>query len=140
MRIFIDSNVLISGIVFDRNELELIIQSVEHGYQLYISDHILEECTRVFLRKFPDHVSLLDSFIQTARFKVVSRKKYQKDIERFSDIRDKYDAHVVACAKKMECQYIITGDKDILNYPIHDIEVMNSSAFIKKYFGKKKPE
>ena len=79
-------------------------------------------------------------FIQTAGFKVVSKKKYQIDIEKFNDIRDKYDSHVVACAKKMECQYIITGDKDILHYPIDNITVMNSSTFIRKYFGNTKPE
>lgn len=134
MRIFIDSNVLISGVVFDRNELELMIESVEHGYQLYISDHIMEECTRVFLKKFPNYLSLFNSFIQTAGFNVVAKKKYSRDIQKFKDIRDKYDAHVVACARKMKCHYIITGDKDILDYSIKDMKVMNSSSFIEMFF------
>lgn len=129
-RIFIDSNILISGIVFDKNELEVIIQSVEHGFKLYISDHIVEECTKTFLKKFPKNISLFDSFIQTARFNVISKKSYSKEIVKYNDIRDKYDAHVVACAKSIGCQYIITGDKDLLEYSIENIEIMNSVTFI----------
>ena len=52
-KIFIDTNILISAIVFDKKELELIIRCASEGDKIYISEHILEEATRVFMKKIP---------------------------------------------------------------------------------------
>jgi len=120
-KIFLDTNVLISAIVFDKKELELIIRCVDDSDNLFISEHILEEATCIFLKKF----------IEISNIQIIKKKVYEKRIKQFQDIRDKYDAHVIACAKAKKCDFIITGDKDILNYDLPKIKIMKPSEFIK---------
>lgn len=72
-RIFIDTNILISAIVFDGNELEVIIKAVGNGNKVIISEHIVEEATRVILKKFPDHIELFENFLETAEIKIIPK-------------------------------------------------------------------
>jgi len=130
-KIFLDTNVLISAIVFDKKELELIIRCVDDSDDLYISEHIFEEAMRVFLKKFPEHVEFFKKFIEISNIQIIKKKIYEKSIKKFQDIRDRYDAHVIACAKAKKCDFIITGDKDILNYALPKIKIMKPSEFIK---------
>ena len=130
-KIFLDTNVLISAIVFDKKELELIIRCLDDSDNLYISEHIFEEAMRVFIKKFPQHVDLFKKFIKISKFQIVKKKVYEKSIMKFMDIRDKYDAHVIAAALAKKCHFIITGDKDILNYAPPKIKIIKPSEFIR---------
>ena len=130
-KIFSDTNVLISAIVFDKKELKLIIRCVDDSDNLFISEHILEEATCIFLKKFLEYVEFFKKFIEISNIQIIKKKVYEKRIKQFQDIRDKYDAHVIACAKAKKCDFIITGDKDILNYDLPKIKIMKPSEFIK---------
>ena len=130
-KIFIDTNILISAIVFDKKELELIIRSVSEGDQLVISEHVLEEATRVFMDKFPEYIEMFETFIEVSDIEVIKRKVYINKIKNYSDIRDKYDAHVIACADASNCKFIISGDKDLLSYKHRNIKIMNTTNFLK---------
>ena len=63
-KIFLDTNVLISAIVFDKKELELIIRCVDDSDNLFISEHIFDEATRVFLKKLPEHIRKFEDEIR----------------------------------------------------------------------------
>jgi putative PIN family toxin of toxin-antitoxin system len=131
-RIFIDTNIIISAIVFDKKELELIIRCISEGDKIYISEHIMQEATRVFMKKFPEYLHMFEKFIKTSEMEVIKRKIYEKEIKTFESLRDKYDAHVIACAKATKCKYIITGDKDLLNYKYKLIKIMKSDEYLKQ--------
>lgn len=73
-KLFIDTNILISAIVFDGNELDVIIESVNRGDEAFISDHITEEATRVILKKFPDYIEIFENFIETSEIKIIERE------------------------------------------------------------------
>ncbi len=133
-RLFMDTNILISGIVFDRNELEVIIKSYESGDEIYISEHILEETTRVFMKKFPKHLDMFEKFIELADIEIVEKEEYSESIQDFDDIRDRYDAHVLACAEEKNCDFIISGDKDLLEYPQESIEVGRAPEYLDRFF------
>ena len=130
-KLLLDTNVLISAIVFDKAELELIIRCVDDTDTMFISEHIFEEAMRVFLKKFPEHVEFFKKFIEISNIKIIKKKVYEESIKQFNDIRDKYDAHVIAAAKIKKCDFIITDDKDILNYDLPKIKILKSSDFIK---------
>ena len=114
MRVFIDSNILISAIVFDRNELDIIRRMLRKGHQLVISSHIHEEVFRVVLDKFPEHSALVDEFIRISGMEKVPSSQYLHMTDQFDMVRDKYDRHVLAAAVASNCDLIITGDKDLL--------------------------
>ncbi len=130
-RIFIDTNILISAIVFDKKELELIIRCVSERYKICISEHILEEATRVFMKKFTEFIEMYEKFIGITKIEVIKKKSYDYNIKEHQNIRDKYDAHVIACAESSSCEFIISGDKDILSYEHSKIKIVKSAEFIK---------
>jgi len=114
VRVFIDSNILISATVFDGNELDIIRRMLRKGHQLVISNHIHEEIFRVMLEKFPEHAALVDEFIRLGAMEIVPSNKYLNMINQFDMVRDKYDRHVLAAAVAANCDLIITGDRDLL--------------------------
>lgn len=130
-RILIDTNNLISAIVFDRKELELITRSINKKYKIYISEHIIEETTRVIKRKFPENMKMFEKFIRISKIELIKKKVYANESKEYVDIKDKYDAHVIACASAFRCDFIISGDKDVLSYEHPEIKIMNSADFIK---------
>ncbi|MFW6038340.1 MAG: putative toxin-antitoxin system toxin component, PIN family [Candidatus Saliniplasma sp.] len=130
-RLFIDTNVLVSAIVFDKNELKQIKKGLEED-DLFISEHILEETTRVIIKKFPTYFYLFEKFIELSNIKIIDKEIYIESINEFDDIRDKYDAHVVACAEKMDCNFIISGDKDLLQYEGTEIQVLRAPEYLEK--------
>lgn len=132
-RLFIDTNVLVSAIVFDGNELEVIIKSVESGDEIFISEHILEEAIRVFMKKFPKHLDMFERFLELSDIKIVDKEDYERIIKKFDDVRDKYDAHVLACAEKMACSFIISGDKDLLEYSKGSFEILRAPEYLKLF-------
>lgn len=131
-KIFIDTNILISAIIFDKKELELIIRCISEGDTIYISEHILEEATRVFMKKFPEYLEMFEKFIKASQMEVIKKKIYEKKIKTFENLRDRYDAHVIACAKATKCKFIITGDKDLLDYRYTAIKIVDSDEYLKQ--------
>ena len=114
MKFFIDSNILISGLVFDGNELKVLLRCLDKGYKLVISDHVEEEIFRTMLAKFPEHSKLFHEFIELADFEIIPKEQYIHKLADYDIVRDKHDRHVLASAIVSKCKYIITGDKDLL--------------------------
>lgn len=129
-KIFIDTNILISAIVFDKKELELLIRSASEGDKIYISEHIVEEATRVFMKKFPEYLEIFEKFIEISKIEIINKKIYEKKTKKIDNIRDQYDAHVIASAEATKCDFIITGDKDILDYKHKTIKIMRSTGYL----------
>ena len=131
MRILFDSNVLISALVYDGNELKAIMKCLNEGHTLVISEHIEEEIFRVMLDKFPEHYKLFHEFINLAGFETIIKDKYQDKIENYNIARDKHDRHVLASADLTKCDFIISGDKDLLVLKKYrDIQILNARDFI----------
>lgn len=129
-KLLIDTNILISAIVFDGNELDVIIESVNRGDEIFISDHIIEESTRVFLKKFPDYIDIFENFIETSEIKIIEKARYIDSVKDIDNIRDKYDAHVIACADIMNCDFIVTGDKDLLCFKGSKSIIITSKEYL----------
>jgi len=132
VRLLIDSNVLISAIVFDANELKVMVQCLRKGHMLVISEHIEEEVFRTMLDKFPEHSGLLHEFMRLSAIEIVSREKYLLKIEDYDMVRDKHDRHVLASASCADCDIIVTGDKDLLVLKsCNEIRIMNARDAMK---------
>ena len=131
-RILVDTNILISAIVVDRNELDVILRGIKKGDTIHISEHVTEEATRVILKKFPDFFELYENFLKTAEIKIIPKSEYISEINKIKGIRDRYDAHIIACAEKARCNLIVTGDKDLLTFENTDIQIITSKEYLSK--------
>ncbi|MCK4309898.1 MAG: putative toxin-antitoxin system toxin component, PIN family, partial [Methanomicrobia archaeon] len=114
MRIFIDANILISGIVFEGNEREFLKKSISKEIQLVSSEDAINEVSKIIEMKFPEFLDVYRELLVILNIEIIPRKKYKDKIKSYTVIRDKNDRYILASATEGKCEYIVTGDKDLL--------------------------
>jgi predicted nucleic acid-binding protein len=60
MRVMLDTNVLISAIVFPNDRMDSLIFKASLDHQLVLSSYIIDELLKVTERKFPSKVKDID--------------------------------------------------------------------------------
>jgi uncharacterized protein len=126
-RVVLDSNILISAYVFG-GKPEVILKWVLSERVLGIlSPHILSEFLGVLSKKFgvsdPEIVEINNELIES--FQMV----YPKQV--FSITRDIDDNRVLEAAIEGNCDYIITGDKDLLDLKtFKKINIITANQFL----------
>lgn len=111
MRIYLDTNVVISAMLFPKGKAALVFEHVIKKHTAIISDYTISECKEVFEKKFPGKMEILNSFfdnLEYENFKTpdkINERKYPK-------IRDIKDLPVLVSAILSDADVLITGDKD----------------------------
>jgi len=111
MKIFLDTNVIISAFITHGYSAELMEYCLTN-HEIYTSDFIIEEIQTNLKNSFgynEREVNKVLNFIKTNFINVGNYKKLSKAVSRDID-----DDNVLAAAlfKKVDC--IVTGDKDLL--------------------------
>lgn len=112
MRIFLDANTLISGILFNGKEHNLLTKN--NRDTLITSEDVLDETMKTITQKFPESVGLVDAFLKILDLTVIKRKEYINKLNKYNVVRDKNDRHILTAAVVSKSDYIVTGDADLL--------------------------
>lgn len=132
MRVFVDANTLISGIVFRGNEHQFLAKGVTKKIQLVTSEDVLDEVVSVLNSKFPKQSGLVKEFLRLIQMRVVTRRDYEGSVKT-GVVRDTSDAHVLAAALEAKCGVIVTGDRDLLEMGEYcGIEIKTSVQMLKR--------
>ena len=110
MKVIIDTNVVVSAALRDRDPETIILFVVEQpDFQWIVSDPIVEEYKEVLAReKFALPIDLLQRW-----HKVFEALTTTVEVDVEVDFpRDRQDAKFLECALASEAEYLITGDKD----------------------------
>lgn len=126
VKVTLDTNIIISAIGFGglpHTFLELIL---EDKIKAVSTNILLAELEDVITKKFPRiSFELLNKRIRK-RFQIVKPKEHLKIV------RDEDDDRVLEAAVEGECQYIVTGDKDLLDLEaFRGIKILTSEQFLK---------
>lgn len=114
MRFFLDSNLLVSGIVFSGTE-QWLLRATFHGVHTFvISEDVRRETLDVMQEKFPRHREEAKEVLSVLRVEVVPSQAYADRPGGFPGLRDPKDTHVLAAAIVSRCDVIVTGDRDLL--------------------------
>jgi len=132
MRIVLDTNVLYSALGWDGNEKAVLLRTQSEDVDLLLSEHIISEFIRVlscnkFTNVSAEKISLfLEIIVETSVF--VDTKT------RISAIKnDPDDNCILECAYDGKADYIISGDKHLLDLKEYEgIEILNAKSFLKK--------
>ena len=120
MRIMLDTNILISAIVFDGKIENLLNFLKENSHQLLVSDYVEKEFKEKVAKKWS-----------------VKAEDYNRVYEKFSftrcasttkvlgKVRDKKDIPVLSDAIFHEVDILLTGDKDFLESGIKNPLIMS---------------
>ena len=110
MRVFLDTNVLISAFI-TRGLCTDIFRIILAEHHLVLSEYVLSEFEDVMRRKIDlpiEHVQSILEYLRT--FEIIKDHTPSEPFE----IRDKNDISVLAAAINGKCDILISGDKDLL--------------------------
>jgi putative PIN family toxin of toxin-antitoxin system len=121
MRAVLDTNIVISGLLYSGKPHELLQYAHSGKLKLFSSRSLLTELSEVLARpKFARRLRLLKTTPETVLL------AYLAVVEIVSDVKpervvtsDEDDDEVIACALTAEAEYVITGDDHLLKIGRH---------------------
>jgi putative PIN family toxin of toxin-antitoxin system len=129
MRIMVDTNVLISTLVFKSEHLTKVIEKATEEHTLVLCSYVIDEIYNVVERKFPKHISTINRFLSKLSFDLVYSPK-EIEGERLFDIRDENDYIILHTAIIEDVDVLITGDKDFADVDIDRPEILTPMEFL----------
>jgi len=111
-RLMLDTNILISGIVFYGSERNLIRACYLRRYTMVLSEYIIRETQAVLKRKFPERESLLPDLLDMLEVEIASMPTTPMVEAAKLMIRDPNDAVILASAIESRPDVFVSGDLD----------------------------
>ncbi len=127
----LDTNVLISMILFPGKRFVRMIEYITQSHTLVLSSFVVEELMAVAKRKFPAKRDVIDRFLSELGYELVYTPHKMK--AGLFDIRDINDYPVLYTAIIEDVDILITGDKDFRGIEIEKPEILTPSDFMSKY-------
>ena len=134
MRIMLDTNVLISTILFNSYKLKAIINYICDYHKLVLSTYILDELEYVTIRKCSNKLIEMYDFISSLPYEVEYTPEYAFDKLEI-EMRDSKDLPVLYSAIMSKVDILITGDKDFEGIIVDGLEIIKPNDFYKKYIN-----
>jgi putative PIN family toxin of toxin-antitoxin system len=131
MRVMLDTNVLISAIIFPNERMDSLIYKAALDHQLVLSSYIIDELLDVTMRKFPKKIKDVDLFLTRLPYELVYTPREQN--HEFFNIRDMNDYPVLYSAIIEDVDLFVTGDDDFDGVEIEKPEIITPSEFLEKY-------
>ena len=128
VKVILDTNIIISGIGFGGKPREILHLITEDEIKVVTSSILIAELEDVIAKKFQklsDDFNLIKDQIKS-KFEIVKPEKS------LFIVRDEDDNRVLEAALEGRCNYIVTGDKDLLNLKtFKNIKIMRPDEFLK---------
>ena len=96
MRIMLDTNILISMLLFPNEQFRKLLDYITRNHKLVLSSFIIDELTAVVARKFPKKRYVVDSFLSDLSYELVYTPRHMPG--NLFDIRDINDYPVLYTA------------------------------------------
>jgi predicted nucleic acid-binding protein len=136
VRVFLDSNVILSGLLSERGAPRIILDLLSLGLPFLIGStgrYNLIEIERNLKNKMPGLLSLYKSYLPKLNLKVIPLPR-PEDIRGFSGQIAEKDIPVLSSAIRSKADFLVMGDKqhfgkmkELDKYPFH---VLTPSEFI----------
>ena len=124
-RVFLDTNVLISGLIFRTGNEAALLELADQGLvDLVLSKRVISEAQDVFADKFAERVQILKDFLSDARYELAPEPG-ESDLEVAARlVRDPDDVIILASILASKPDFSISGDKDLLTDEIKAVAPM----------------
>ena len=133
MRVMLDTNVLLSALLFPGERMNGMMRFIFEEHRLVLSSFVVEELTDVVKRKFPSKLKAVDSFLAAVSFELAYTP--QEPEPGLFEIRDVKDYPVLYTAIREDVDVLITGDKDFSDVDMERPEILTPTQFIDRYMG-----
>ena len=120
LRVFLDSNVFISGLYSAKGGPGIILDYFIAGkIVIIISQKVLNEVIEVLQEKLPKILPFLQEFLLSYPPEIIKDAK-PENIKKWSGLVNEDDAMILESAMSCEPDYFITGDKHFFNNPLNE--------------------
>lgn len=131
MRVMLDTNVLLSALLFPSERMNGMMRCIFEEHRLVLSSFVAEELSLVVERKFPAKAAVVDQLLSAMSYEFVYTPQIM-DRERF-EIRDSKDYPVLYTAMLEDVDILITGDKDFADVKVERPEILTPAEFIRRF-------
>ena len=131
MKIFIDTNILISAALFPNSvPARAFNKATSYPNNGIICEKNINELIKTFYKKFPNRFTDLESLLRKIMFyvEIVSVPIDSHSSE--EKIRDVKDRPLLRAAIKYGADYFLTGDKDFLESDVQNPKIITASDFL----------
>lgn len=132
MKVVIDTNIYLSGLIFSDSNPALILDFAQkRKFELYCSDFIIREIRRNLVIKFGYNEMVAEQFIEEI-LKITKIIIPRRKIDIIKVKKD--DNRILECALAAKADYLVTGDKKHI-LPLKKIaetKIISESDFIEK--------
>ncbi len=113
--VFLDTNTIVSGMVFAGNERKLLEAIIDGKLEWMLSDDVIYETNAVLKRKFPKQAVLFPLFLRLVKHEKLPKSAYKNLEKQYSKLlSDKADVPILAAAVASGAGSLVTGDKGLL--------------------------
>ncbi len=131
IKVLIDTNILISAALSNKGTpYAAYMKAVTYPYKGVICDQNVDELRKVFNRKFPSKIYLLDRFLAIALTVLQLIETPVEEFDQEKSIRDVKDRPILRAAMNAEVDILLTGDKDFLEADIEKPRTMTAAEFL----------
>lgn len=131
MRVMLDTNILISALLFPSGKVERLFKELVLNHTIVISSYVLDEFWEVMYRKFPHKKNVVEKFLEDISFEFVHTPQ-KIHIDKL-ELRDYKDYPVIFSAIIEKVDVLLSGDKDLAGVKIGKTEIMTPAQFVEKY-------
>ena len=131
MKVLIDTNILISAALNPSGTpYRAFLKAVTYPNKGVICDQNIEELRRIFNRKFPSKIYLLDHFLSMALLAMELVVTPVDERSEESQIRDVADRPILRAALAANVDVLLTGDKDFLESGLNNPKILTAAEFV----------
>ncbi|MBR1560482.1 MAG: putative toxin-antitoxin system toxin component, PIN family [Clostridia bacterium] len=131
MRVMIDTNVLVSALLFPGSRVAAVMEHIAAHHTLVLASFVIEELRAVVARKFPQRTTAIEDLLEALCYEYVLTPRHLED--RLFDIRDAKDYPVLYTAMTNGVDILVTGDKDFTEVDVDQPEIMTPSQYAEAY-------
>ena len=128
VKVLLDTNILISAMVFGGKPKQILNSILEEEFLAITSPILLAELKEVLNKKFPQRET--DFTLTIKNIEEIFRTIQPKEI--INILRDDDDNRVLEAAIEGNCEYIVTGDKELLRLKSYqNVKIVTAGEVLK---------
>ena len=125
MKILVDTNILISAVLFPRSKSAKALVYTAENHEMVLCDQNLTELREVLNRKAPQALPDAEVLLTELAYDLIPAAPHAQKL-----IRDAKDQPILNAAIVSDVDVIITGDKDFLCLALERPQCMTAAQFL----------
>ncbi|MBS4022360.1 MAG: putative toxin-antitoxin system toxin component, PIN family [Dethiobacter sp.] len=128
MKLMIDTNILISALVWPQSTPAIALLHATTNYELILCDTIIHELYNVVERKWPHLLGDADVFLAELPYELIAAPKQADKL-----VHDPKDQPILNAAILAQVDIIISGDKHFLKAGLEHPRVLTAVQYLEEF-------